>query len=273
MHSYMLIAPLLLAGSANAQAPAAAAPSRDEVLALPTVEAARALLGDIASRFETMTIERNGPVPVEVAFATAPQGTGLPGLCEATVLRVTLVREEDAAAPPAIRGYWVNEVYKVVSEVDGPLGPLRPSERAQAWLCAAAGPVLPAPAGGAQAPRFFTYRGYGEYWLGVAALQGAIREARQGRYPPIECTRRQPADCQNPLAELGALDLRDLADIEVLQPDPDQPNFLVRASFVAENSALGFGWRVSLEFNGYPLPVIRSRTATFTYGRTHLYRY
>jgi hypothetical protein len=274
LHPSLLIASLLLAGGANAQAPALGERSRDQVLALPTAEAARTLLGDIASHFVTMTVERNGDVPVEVAFATAPQGTGLPGLCEATVLRVTLVREEDRAAPPAIRGYSVNEVYKVVSEVDGPLGPLGPDEREQARLCAVAGPVLPDPSQGRRAPRFFHHRGHGERWAGVVALQDIIRRARQRRYGPIECTRRELDDCRDPQADLASLDVRDLASIEVVQPDRDQPNFRVLASFVAEpNLATGYGWQVSLDFNGEYIPVRRSGRATFNYGRTRLYRY
>lgn len=274
MRSSVLIAPLILAASVNAQTPTPAERSRDEVLALPTIEAARALLGDIASRFVTMTIERNGDVPVEVAFATAPQGTGLPGLCEATVLRVTLVREEDRAAPPAIRGYSVSEVYKVVGEVDGPLGPLEPDERQQARLCAAAGPVLPDPSQGSHAPRFFHYGGHGERWAGVVALQDIIRRARQRRSGPIECTRRELADCHDPQADLASLDLRDLASMEVVRTDPIQPDFRVHAGFVAgPGLATGFGWQVSLDFNGEYIPVRRSTRATFNYGRIRLYRY
>lgn len=272
MRQFPIIFPLALSAVASAQTPQPR--TRDEVLALPTVEAARALLGDVAARFVTMTVERNGDVPVEVAFATAPRGTGLPGLCEATVLRFSLVREEDRTEPPAFRGYGVSEVLKVVGEVDGPLGPLAPREREQARLCAAAGPVLPAPGEGERAPRFFSYRGHGERWLGVTALQGAIRMARQGRYGQIECTRRYPSDCENPQADLAALDLSNLMSVDVIKPDPDQPNFRVHASFLAEpGQTLSHGWQVSLEFNGELIPVIRRRRVTFSYGRTRLYRY
>jgi len=272
MGRFPIIFTLALSAAASAQAPQPR--SRDEALALPTVEAARALLGNVASRFVTMTVEKNGEVPVEVAFATAPAGTGLPGLCEATVLRFSLVREEDRRAPAEFRGYSVGEVYKVISEVDGPLGPLGPNEREQARRCAEASPVLPAPGEGERAARFFGYRGYGAPWLGVAALQGAIRTARRGRYGQIECRRRQPSDCQDPQADLAALDLRNLMSVDVFQPNPDQPNFRVHASFVVEpGQAFSHGWQVSLEFNGEPLPVMRRRRASFVYGRTRLYRY
>lgn len=271
----MLIAPVFLAVAAVAQASSPERQrSRDEVLALPIAEAAGALLGDIAGRFVSMTVARNGDVPVEVAFATAPEGTGLPGLCRATALRVTLVRNEDRGARAVVRGYAIDEVYKVVGEVDGPLGPLEPNEGEQARTCAAAGPVLAEPSEGERAPRFFSHRGNAAYWLGVAALQGAIRQARERRFGAIECTRREPGDCDEPQADLASLDLRDLADIEVLRTEPHSVDYLVRASFVAEPGRhSSFGWRVSLEFNGEPLPVRRMRRATFVYGRTQLYRY
>ncbi|HKR25521.1 MAG TPA: hypothetical protein VJS15_09700, partial [Allosphingosinicella sp.] len=140
--------------------------------------------------------------------------------------------------------------------------------------CAAAGPVLPAPGEGERAARFFSYRGHGERWLGVTALQGAIRMARQGRYGRIECTRRQPSDCENPQADLAALDLGNLMSVDVIKPDPDQPNFRVHASFIAgPGQTSSHGWQVSLEFNGEPIPVIRRRRVSFLYGRTRLYRY
>lgn len=264
---------LAAAAETGAQLPEQTSRSRDELLALPPAEAADALLGNIASRFATMTVEKNGDVPVAAAFATAPQATGLPGLCEATVLRINLVREENRGEPPEIRSYSVSQVYKVVSEVDGPLGPLSPNDRQQARLCAAAGPVVVS-SEEARAPRFFHYRGYGEPWVAVAALQGAIRDARARRYGPIACTRREPGDCRDANAEFAALDLRNLASIEVVQPDPEQPDFIAYARFIVEpgrNSS--FGWRVSLEFNGELIPVQRTQRVSFVYGRTRLYRY
>lgn len=274
-----LLLPIMLLALAAPGAPATEPPpqSRAEVLALPPQQAADALLRTIAPRFVTMTgLEEadNGNFLTPLHFATAPEGTGIAGLCRAKVLNVVLERSQDAAAPPIVWSFGFTDVYKVVSEVDAPLGPIDPGEREQERRCAAAGPVLASPPDSPHAPRFFTYRGYGEPWLGVAALQGAIRSAREGRYGAIECTRRELTDCRDPRVELAALDVRNLSHVDVLQPDPDQPNFIVRGSFVAEGDrGFHFGWQVSLEVNGEPLPIRRSSIFTFNNGRTRLFRY
>jgi hypothetical protein len=273
MRSWMLIAPWILAGSASPQDSTAARQSRDEVLSQPPTEVARTLLGDIASRFVTMTIERNGEVPVEIAFATAPQGTGKSGLCEATVLRIELWREENRAASAQVRGYSVNTVYKVIGALDGAYGTRLPNGRRETQRCVASGePVLPSPPDNPHAPRFFV--SVGNYLLGIAALQGAIEETRRGRYQPIECDRREPDDCRDARAEFAALELRNLASLDVIRLDPVQPNYRLQARFVVEpGRQSSFGWQVSIEFNADPFPGEWPRAADFAYRRTRLYRY
>jgi len=274
-----LLLPTMLLALAATPAPATEPPtqSRAEVLALPPQQAADALLRNIAPRFVTMTGQEgadNGDFLTPLHFATAPEGTGIAGLCRAKVLNVTLEHSQDAAAPPLVWSFGFTDVYKAVGDVDAPLGPIDPGEREQARRCAAAGPVLASPPDSPHAPRFFAYRGYGEPWLGVTALQGAIRAAREGRYGAIECSRRELTDCRDPRAEFAALDVRDLSYVEVVQPDRDQPNFIVHASFVAEGDRdFHFGWQVLLEVNGEPLPIRRSSIFTFNNGRTRLFRY
>lgn len=252
----LLFALLVLPSGVNAQPLAPAARSRDEVLALPTVEAARALLGDIASRFVTMAITRNGDVPVEVAFATAPATTHLSGLCEATVLRIGLVREEDPAAPPEVRSHSVSRVYRVVGDVDWPPRPPGPDETAQAALCANAGPVLPTGYDDSRSRRFFTSEG--EVVFAVAALRGAIRRAREGRLGAIECIRRSALNaCANPRAELGALDLADLTSLHLVPQDrwPNVGEYRLTARFVAKQaSPLSMERELVIEISGLPLP-------------------
>lgn len=249
--------------------------SRAEILASPPAEVADALLGNIAPRFVTMAAdeEDNHSYLRSVHLATAPEGTGLAGLCRAKVLQVALAGSEGLAAPPTVWSFATYDVYKVVGEVDGPSGPPGLTEEEQARVCADAGPVVVSSSSGARGARFFHYRGYGEPWVGVAALQGLIREAREGDYGRIECTRRELGDCRNPQAELGTLDLRDLRGIEVVQPDPDQPNFRVWASFVVEPGVQsGLGREVSFDFNGEPLLDTRTGPGSFRYGRTRLSR-
>lgn len=271
----LLSAALIALGAIPALATEPLTKSRAEILALPPAEVADALLGNIAPRFDTMAAdeEDNHTYLRLVSLATAPEGTGLAGLCRAKVLQVALARGRDFNDPPTVWSFNTHDVYKVVGEVDGPLGPLDPTEGEQARLCADAGPVVVAYSRGGQGARFFHYSGYGEPWIGVAALQGLIREAREGDYRRIECTPRELNDCRDPRAELGALDLRDLRSIDVVQPDPEQPNFRVRASFVVEPGVqIGLGREVSFDFNGEPLPVRRTSPVSFSYGRTRLSR-
>lgn len=265
----LLFALPILAGRADAQA----GPSRDDVLAQPTIEVARALLADVASRFTSMVIDRNGSVPVEVAFGTTPMSSVISGLCEATVLRIDLVREEDRSAPASIRDYSVSQVYKVVGQVDGSGVPDDLDEAAKVRACAGAGPVLARSWYDNHDPRFFTYNGPGiAYWLPVAALQGAIRRAHDGHYGPIECERRTQTDCRNPQAELGALDLRNLRRIDAMPVDAFAmvaTDFHVRAYFITDDAPARV---VSFNFNGLPLPGDRMGPGDFVFGRTRLGR-
>jgi hypothetical protein len=114
--------------------------SRAEVLTLPPGEAAEALLRIVAPRFVTAAgdpeDERN--FLRILSFATAPESTGLRGLCRAQKLHVVLERSRDASAPPIVRSFGLTDVYKVVGAMEGPDG--RPESRDGARRCAAAGP-------------------------------------------------------------------------------------------------------------------------------------
>lgn len=252
--------------------------SRAELLDQTPEVVARTLLGNIADRFVTMAAdpEDHHSYQRSVSLATNPEGTGIEGLCQAKVLQIWLADSNGHGAPSTIAGFNTSDVYKVIGEVDGPLGPHHPNEREQARLCAAAGPVVVPYRDGGRGARFFHYSGYDEPWLGVVALQGLIRGARDGDYDRIECARRDLNDCRDPRRELGALDLRDLSSIDVVQPDPMQPNFRVRALFVVEpGRQMGLGREVSFDFNGEPLPVQRSSRLSFrsfNYGTTKLDR-
>jgi hypothetical protein len=242
--------------------------TRAELLAQTPAQVAETLLGNIATRFVTMAAdpEDNHSYLRFVSLATAPDGTGLPGLCQAKVLQVALADANGHGAPSTVWSFHTSDVYKVIGDVDGPLGPLAPNEQEQARLCANIGPVVVPYRNGGQGARFFHYRGYGEPWMGVVALQGLIRGARDGRFSSIRCAPRELGDCRNPQAELGALDIRNLKDIEVAQPDPIQPNFLVRASFIVEPGLeTGLGREVTFEFNGEPLPVQRTSPLSFDF--------
>ncbi len=252
--------------------------SRAELLEQTPAEVARTLLGNIADSFVTMAADPEDHVGYQrsVSLATSPKGTGIEGLCQAKVMQIWLADSNGHGAPSTIASFNTSDVYKVISEVDGPLGPHDPTEEDQARSCADAGPVVVPYRNGARGARFFHYRGYGEPWLGVVALQGLIQGAREGHYNRIQCARRGLGDCRNPRAELGALDLRNLKDIEVVQPDPDQPNFRVRASFVVEPGLeMGLGREVAFDFNGEPLPVQRTSPLSFrsfSYGAAQLDR-
>lgn len=252
--------------------------TRAEMLAQTPAEVAETLLGNIADRFVTIAADpEDGRTYLRsVSLATMPEGTGFPGLCRATALRIALAAANGHGAPPTVWSFSTADVYKVIGEVDGPLGPRQPTERSQARPCAAAGPVVTSSSSGLRGARFFQYRGHGEPWLGVVALQGLIQGARAGDYDRIECARRELTDCRDPRAELGALDLRNLASIEVVRLDPIQVNFRVTAVFVVEPGVSGgLGREVAFDFNGEPLPVERrSRLSfrSFRYGATKLDR-
>lgn len=252
--------------------------SRAELLEQTPAEVARTLLGNMADRFVTMATdpEDHHSYGRLVRLATRPEGTGLEGLCRAKALEIWLADSRGHGAPSTISSFDTFDVYKVIGQVDGPLGPHDPGEQEQARLCADAGPVVVPYRNGPRGARFFRYRGYSEPWLGVVALQGLIQGARDGHYNQIECARRGVGDCRNPRAELGVLDLRNLKDIEVVQPDPMQPNFRVRASFVVEPGAeTGLGREVTFTFNGEPLLAQRTSRLSFrsfNYGKTQLGR-
>jgi hypothetical protein len=270
MRLILTIALLALPAASAAQP---TAQSRAEILALPPGEAANVLLRGLAPRFVTMVSypENDSSFLRILYFATAPESSGIAGLCQAKVLHVVLERSSSAAAPPIVRSFGLDDVYKVVGEVRGP-GHF--DEEAQARLCAASGPVVAQHPYEARGARFFHYSAGGlSDWLAVAALQGAIRTAREGRYGPIECARRALNDCRDPQAELAALDLRNLSSLQVVQPDPEQPNYHLRASFVVEpDESFPSGRRLWIMVNGEPLPGARVRRDTFNYGRTQLSR-
>jgi hypothetical protein len=272
---------LLVALAASSAMPAFATEplrqTRSELLTRTPAQVAETLLGNISTRFVTIASDPEDRSYLRfVSLATAPESMGITGLCKAKVLTIALADSNGHAAPPTVWSYNFSDVYKVIDAVDGPLGPQDPDTPQQTQRCANAGPVVVPYRGRPDAARFFHYRGYGEPWLGVVALQGLIQGARDREFDRIDCTRRELNDCRDARAELAALDVRNLRDIEVVQPDPEQPNFRVRALFVAESRlGIGLGREVRFDFNGEPLPIQRSRPLSFrsfTYERARLSR-
>lgn len=258
-----------------AQPPSLGAPAvPSDMLDQQPAEAARVLLGRLAPGFVTMVADPdNGANHLRfVAFASAPEVTGIAGLCQAQVLRVALSRPGRPSEPWRVASVDLSTVYKVLGRVEAPTPRSTHDRAAQARTCAAAGPVLGALTDRERQPRYFSLNGTLETWVPVLALQDAISAARSRRFGPIECTRRDLTDCRDPRAEFAALELRNLAHLEwsALDADEDFPvHFVVRATFVADLGGPMGGRTVVLRYDGVPIPGV---SPTFGYGRTQLSR-
>ena len=265
-----LIAILLAVTAAPASALQTEAP-RPELLLRPPAEIAEALLRQMSRRYVTMADEHDGVGLTPLSLATAPESSDVSGLCRAHVLRFLVDLPVSPRGEPGIRQFQEAEVYRVVGDVVSASGELVAAPEAQSRLCAEAGPVLPSEPSSNVGRRYFSYVGSAGPYMAVAALQGAIRAARQGRYGRIECIRRFAAGaCRNAKAEFGALDLADLAALTItpLGRDVVPVDYLLTATFTAASDASLPGPRsVVIQFNGAPFPPL---PASFRYGRTQL---
>jgi len=266
---------LFVLAALAASAPAHAAQSREApgLLDRAPADAAQALLGQVSRRFVTMVGEDDGVGLTPISFATAPESDLFAGLCHADVMHFLVELPTAPAVETTIWRFERAEVYRVVADVTAHQGNLRQAPEAQAALCANAGPVLPPQRGVDSGRRFFDYLGEEGPYTAVAALQGAIRRARQGRYGRVRCVRRSTLNgCRNPEAELGQLDLADLAWIELRPQGSDLLSFeyVLTARFIADPSEpVAGGQTLVIELSGGPFPLFG---ADFHYGRTELTR-
>lgn len=239
-------------------APAEPLRSQNELLALPSGEAAAALLGEFGRRFVTMVAEDDGRSSgIPVSFATAPESAFQSGLCRAEVLHFLIERVGPAGGTPAIWSFAAGQVYKAVGDV----GPLdrgdEPPPASQAQLCAAAGPVLPSRGSDEHAPRFFAYDGPEGPWFALAALRTAISAARQRRLRRLACIQRSvPGSCDDPQASVAALDLGDLTFVELAaRRDELTVEYRVTARFVAQRGISTASQReLVIDVAGVPFP-------------------
>lgn len=271
----LTIACAVLAGAAF---PAAAqpAPTRQQIEAMPPVQAAEALLRQLPSQ-----IREVGPPPEwnvgvdEIAFASLPRSSGNPGVCEATVYRVAL-RPGDGSEPARAADLQTENVFKVV-------GPLDSEEFGEAQssalerTCAGVGPVLTSFAT-QNAPRFFSLHGARFPTVPLLALQEAIRTAQAGRYGRIEC-RESEGDGEHSCGQaalaallmdnLRNLDVRAL-DLEPLDANPREPErrhrFRVEAAFLSHPGRSLAEWVLRMDV-GLAVTVAGP---TFTMERTQL---
>lgn len=267
----MTIAALLMLSATAASLQAAPDRSPPPLYSLPPAEAAEILLRQRSRRYVSMTVDDDGVGLTPVSFATAPESAGAAGLCRADVMHFLLEGGDTPAAEPVVWRFVQGEVYKVVGEVVSDDGSLAGDSPEQARLCAEAGPVL-APVRDGRIRRYFAYEGQEGPWMAVAALQGAIRAAREGRYGRIECIRRFAARaCSNAAIELGRLDLADLVTLALRVRGRDLSfDYILTAGFLSEEPGFGPGTRMlTIEVNGAPFPVL---PADFRYGRTTIAR-
>ena len=226
----------------------------------------------MSGRFVTMAASDDGySSAIPVFFATAPEKDAVNGLCRAQMLHFLLARPRNASEPAVIWASSLSDVYKVTGEVDVSDSADSFQSGADAVACADAGPVLPVRMDEPSQQRFFSYQGLEGPRLAVAALQGAIRAAREGRYGAVTCTPRYVADaCRNPAVEFGQLDLADLVSVELAtQSSGSSENYVLTAQFVAENSDTVAGWRtLVVAFSSGPFPL----RPEFRYGATEFTR-
>jgi hypothetical protein len=225
----------------------------------------------MSRRYVTMVDEHDGVGLTPVSFATVPESSEVAGLCRAHVLRFLLELPPSEGGEAEIWRFGEGKAYRVIGDVASASGELVVAPESQARSCAQAGPVLPSKPASDVERRFFTYVGWEEPYMAIAALQGAIRAARQGRYGRIECIRRFSAGaCRNARAELGALDLADLTALTITPQGRDMlpVDYVLTATFTAASDASLPGPRsVVIQFNGAPFPPL---PASFRYGWTQL---
>ena len=167
------------------------------------------------------------------------------------------------------------EVYKVVGEIapDAEVSEARQAEENR--RCAEAGPVVDANYSDRAQPGFFRYEGEVTYVTALLALQRAIGEARAGRYRDVRCPPRM-AECRDPAALLGRLDLADLGYVRVSRVGvgDERDRYRIAASFrISADAHERDYWLFEMEagiseLGGYPDPIRRLGPSQFSRSLT-----
>jgi hypothetical protein len=255
--------------------------TRDQAMTLPPDALAEIVLRQLGARVTSVTRpnfnrDTTGMEMVSalqhLEFATAPHATNVVGLCAATLIQVDFERPparpgiDDNRADTPVRASSARaaEVYKVVDEIEPHAEVSEARQAEENRRCAGAGPVIPANYSDREQAGFFNYEGALAPATALLALRRAIGEARAGRYRDIGCP-PPAAECRDPAALLGGLDLASLGFVHVSQRGigNDRDRYRISASFLISADAHEQDyWVFEMEADisergGYPDPIRR----------------
>lgn len=265
--------------------------TRDQAMTLPPSELADIALRQLAARVTSVTRPNYGPnadmrmvsALQDLTFATAPHATNVVGLCTANLIDVNFeppparpgVDDNRAETPVRAREARAEQVYKVVGEIE-PFAEVSEARQVEEdRRCAAAGPVIPADYSDRGRASFFHYQGPISTVTALLTLQRAIEEARAGRYRDISC-RSRPAECRDPTALLGGLDLANLGFVHVALSGmgEEMDRYRIEASFLISADAPNeeywlFAMEAQIsEHDGRPDPIRRLGPSRFSRSLT-----
>jgi hypothetical protein len=255
MKSPVLI--LLLAASASPLAAQSGSPpvTRDQAMTMAPDDLAALVLRQLGARVTSVTRPnfnrdttglRMVSALQDLTFATAAHATSVVGLCAATLIEVEFERpparpgidNNRAETPVRAREMRAARVYKVVGAIEphAEVSEARLAEENR--RCAGAGPVIPPNYSDRAQASFFRYEGMMAPATALLALQRAIGEARAGRYRDIGCP-SDMAECRDPAALLGSLDLANLGFLHVSHrgTGDDRDRYRISASFLISADA------------------------------------
>jgi hypothetical protein len=265
--------------------------TRGQAMTLPPDALAEIVLRQLGARVTSVTRPNFGPdadmrmvgALQDLTFATAPHATNVVGLCAATLIDVQFdlpparpgIDNNRAAAPVRATGVRAAEVYKVVGGIEPHAEVSEARQAEENRRCAEAGPVIPSNYSDRERPGFFRYQGEISYVTALLTLQRAIGEARAGRYRDIGCPPRS-AECRDPVALLGGLDLANLGFVRVARAGvgDERGRYRIAASFRIggdghERSYWLFEMEAEIsELGGYPDPIRRLGRSQFSRGLT-----
>jgi hypothetical protein len=250
MTRLLLLSLVALAAPAHAQN----GPSpitREQAMTLPPDQLADIVLRQLGTRVTSVTRPQFNPdTGMQMAgalqhleFATAPHATDVVGLCAANRIEIGFeppaTPEANRAGTPVRAGtVRAAEVFKVVGEIE-PYAEVSEDRAAEEdRRCAAAGPVIPADYNDHERAPFFEYSGAIDRVTALLVVQRAIVDAREGRYSDIRCDLAR-AECRNPSALLGSLDLANLTFLNSGsgRPDGERVHFPIIATFLISGDA------------------------------------
>jgi hypothetical protein len=285
----------LLAASASPLAAQTRSPpppvTRDQAMTLPPGELAEIVLRQLGARVTSVTRPNFGPdagmrmvsALQDRTFATAPHATDVVGLCAATLIEVEFERSpappftdnNRADTPVRASEMRVAPVYKAVGEIEPHAEVSEARQAEEHRRCAAAGPVIDANYSDRELAGFFHYEGTMAPATALLALQRAIGEARAGRYRDIGCPLGM-AECRDPAALLGGLDLANLDFVQVsyVGIGDDRDRYRIAASFrISVDAHNRDYWLFEMEAEisergGYPDPIRRLGPSHFSRSLT-----